>query len=77
MALGWSHKYRELFREFDMVHFVLEHQNMSKQNVCMLAEELLARRDECCTLIRSKLDDVKKRSAKNAELILSLLNNHE
>lgn len=77
MALGWSHKYRELFREFDMVHFVLEYKNMSRQNVCALAEELLARRDECYTLIRSKLDDVKKRSAKNEELILSLLNNHE
>lgn len=42
-----------------MVHFVSEYQNMSKQNVCALAKESLARRDECYTLIRSKLDDVK------------------
>ena len=73
MALGWSHKYRELFREFQSEEYVLEYQDMTQEKVVQLAQKLLCNRDVLYTKINELLPDVKKRSAKNEKLIIKCM----
>lgn len=73
MALGWSHKYRELFAEFGLADFVIEHHEMTSKRVIDMAEKLLEERESVYKLINDKLPDVKNRSAENAALIIRCL----
>lgn len=73
MALGWSHKYRELFREFKMTEYVLEYNNMSTEPVCSMAENLLANRDAAYALVKENLPEVIRRSSQNEDLIVKCL----
>jgi len=75
MALGWSHKYFELFSEFDCEEFVLEYQNMTCDNVPQMAMELLEKREEVFNKISNKRPDVLQRSANNEKLIIECLKN--
>ena len=73
MALGWSHKYRELFKEFGIDEYVLEYSGMDLAVVQSMAEKLFAHRDEVKEKIDENLDDVKQRSAMNEKLVVELL----
>ena len=73
MALGWSHKYREVFQEFNIEEYVLEYRNMNVQSVSAMAEKLYENRDSVRNKIHRNLDDVMQRSAKNEQLIVDLL----
>lgn len=73
MALGWSHKYKEVFQEFGIDDMVLEYQGMNKQNVKELAEKLMADRDSIKERIEIKLKDVIQKSSENEKLVFDLL----
>ena len=73
MALGWSHKYKELFDEFGLADFVIEHHEMTSQRVVNIAGKLLEERESVYKMINDKLPDVKNRSAENAALIIRCL----
>ena len=73
MALGWSHKYREVFQEFNIEEYVLEYQDMNAQNVSTMAEKLYENRESVKDKIHKNLDSVMMRSAKNEQLIADLL----
>lgn len=73
MALGWSHKYREAFQEFNIEEYVLEYQNMNVQSVNAMTEKLYENRDSVRDKIHNNLESVIQRSAKNEQLIVDLL----
>lgn len=73
MALGWSHKYREVFTEFDIQDYVLEYQGMNEGKVVDLAIKLLNNRDNVKEKIVLHLPDIRARSAKNEKLVVDLL----
>lgn len=73
MALGWSHKYKELFREFGIEDYVLEYQEMDKDNAYELSKNLLNERDGVYCKINFALPRVKEEAAKNVKLIIDCL----
>ena len=73
MALGWSHKYKELFGEFQVEEYVLEYKNMALENVLLLAKQLLNNRDELFAKINILLPSVKAQSAENEKLVVKCL----
>lgn len=73
MALGWSHKYRELFAEFDISDYVLEYWSMDKESVLALAIRLYLHRNQLYEKINNVLNDVKMRSAQNEMFIVKCL----
>ncbi len=73
MALGWSHKYRELFGEFGLAEYVLEYTGMNAENVKSMAEKLYTNKDEVREQIDGRLGDVIRRSAQNEQLVIGLL----
>ena len=73
MALGWSHKYKEVFQEFNIEEYVLEYRNMNVQNVSAMTEKLYENRDSVRDKIHKNLGSVMQRSARNEQLIVDLL----
>lgn len=73
MALGWSHKYRELFKEFEIDDYVLEYGNMNRENVCNMTIRLFENRENVSMRIKRNLDRVKNQSAQNELLIVELM----
>lgn len=51
LALGWSHKYRELLRSFGLEDFVVEHDRLDTNSVLSLVERAWERREESRRLI--------------------------
>lgn len=73
MALGWSHKYRELFREFDIDEYVLEYTEMNCEKVKEYVAKIYENRDVVKEKIEEKLSDVIKRSANNEKYVFDFL----
>lgn len=73
MALGWSHKYKEVFQEFSIEEYVLEYRDMNAQNVSAMAKKLYENRELVRDKIHKNIDSVMQRSAKNEQLIVDLL----
>lgn len=53
LALGWSHKYRELLAQFGMEEYVCEHDQLDESVLLGLAERLWRERETC----RSRMHD--------------------
>ena len=74
LAMGWSHKYNELFREFDIEEYVMGYQDMNKQAVSDMVMKLFANCEEVADCIRNKLPHVIQRSRMNEKLIADYVN---
>ena len=73
MALGWSHKYHELFGEFGLEDLVIGYRDMDCDSVADLMEKLLSERDTIKDRINTELPDVIDRSKMNEKLIVEYL----
>ena len=74
MAVGWSHKYKELFDEFGVGEFAKECRERDKFDDSMsdmleTLKRLLARQADVKKAIQRELPDVMERSKRNIELI--------
>ncbi len=72
-ALGWSHKYHELFREFDLEEYVLRYEDMNEKNVTDMICELFDNIEQVKSQINDRLPDVIKRSKMNERLVVDYL----
>lgn len=72
-ALGWSHKYHELFREFDLEEYVLRYEDMNEKNVSDMICKLFDNIKQVKKQINDQLPDVIKRSKMNERLVVDYL----
>jgi colanic acid/amylovoran biosynthesis protein len=59
MAISWSHKYKELFKLFDLEEFVMESNEMDQNIAISLLKKLVDERKEVRAKIESKLPYLK------------------
>lgn len=69
MAISWSHKYRELFRIFDLERFVVEDKGLKLEKATTLFDELWQNRKDISEQISNELPKLKARNAEVFELI--------
>lgn len=60
LAISWSHKYRELFKLFDLERFVVEDEGMDEKKILALYHELRLNRVELSEKIQNQLPILKK-----------------
>ena len=75
IALGWSHKYHELFSEFGMERYVRDYRDFNVVDILAMVEELATNQMRIKEEILAALQDVKERSEKNIDLIVRILDN--
>lgn len=73
VALGWGHKYKEMFELFGMEKFAFEYHDFNSYRIISAVEELIDNRDILRALMLKRLPEVKKMSARNGELVFRLL----
>ncbi len=61
LAISWSHKYRELFRLFDMEKFVVEDSDLGDDQLLELLEELHQNREHWMRIIDNSLPKIKEK----------------
>lgn len=61
MAISWSHKYRELFRLFDMEKFVVEDSELKNDPTINLLNELVRDREKWSAHIEGVLPEIRKK----------------
>lgn len=69
MAMGWSHKYHELFREFSLEKHVIGYEDMDKDKTSDMMMKLLENRDNIKKQIDELLPQIIWRSKQNEKLI--------
>jgi polysaccharide pyruvyl transferase WcaK-like protein len=62
MAISWSHKYRELFRLFELEDFVLESGEMNAKSAIDVLKKLVAERESIKEKIESRLPVLRRKS---------------
>lgn len=72
-ALGWSHKYNDLFDEFGLEEYVLRTHEISDRNATEKIITLFERRDEVKHKIGTALPELISRSKQNEKLIFEYL----
>lgn len=72
-ALGLSHKYHELFREFDLEEYVLRYEDMNEKNLSDMICKLFDNIEQVKKQINDQLPDVIKRSKMNERLVVDYL----
>lgn len=60
LAISWSHKYRELFKLFDLERFVVEDEGMDEKKILSLYHELRLNSAEISEKIQNQLPILKK-----------------
>lgn len=73
IALGWGHKYKEMFELFGMESFVFEYHEFDQQKILEKVQELNDSKDALKQQLLDALPAVKKESHKNVELAIQLL----
>lgn len=58
LALGWSHKYQELLRPFDLEKFVVDHDQLEVEGVITLIEEAWEIKEKTSKRIRAVVPDL-------------------
>ena len=73
LALGWGHKYYEMFELFGMEDYVFEYHEFEEERILKKVRDLVLN----CDLLRKKIEDrlpaVKEASQKNVKLALRLI----
>lgn len=78
LAMGWGHKYKEMFHELDFDEFAFEYHDFKEEILCEKVKDLAFHYEEYKERISKKLPDVKARAAKQIALALELAKNgHE
>lgn len=72
LALGWGHKYYEMFELFGMEEFAFEYHDFDEERIVRKVKELAEQYREIRRLIEEKLPGIKKESSKNVQLALKL-----
>lgn len=72
LALGWGHKYYEMFKLFDMGEFVFEYHDFNEEKILCKVKELACHYKEIRYVIEKKMPEIKKESNKNVRLALKL-----
>lgn len=73
VAIGWAHKYPELFREFGLEHLVLDHDALSEDVLAEMVQSVWETRTEVKHRIDQSLPDVKARSFAVFDTVSTLL----
>ena len=73
VAIGWAHKYPELFREFDLERLVLDHDSLTEDALAETVQEVWEERGALREQIRAALPPIKARSASVFDRVASLL----
>lgn len=69
IAISWSHKYRELFAQFEMEHLVVEHKDMNTKYVLEIFDELQTNKHQIEDKIKKIIPELKKKNAGVFDLI--------
>lgn len=72
LAMGWGHKYKEMFQELDFEEFAFEYHDFKEDILCEKVEDLASNYGKYKEWISERLPDVKARSAKQIALALEL-----
>ncbi len=72
LAMGWGHKYKEMFHELDFDEFAFEYHDFKEEILCKKVGDLARNYEEYHKRIAGRLPDVKERSAKQIALALEL-----
>lgn len=72
LAMGWGHKYKEMFQELNFDAFAFEYHDFKEDILCKKAEDLASNYERYKEQISERLPDVKARSAKQVALALEL-----
>lgn len=75
LALGWGHKYYEMFALFDMEKYVFEYHDFTEEKIIHGVNELAGSYVKIRQEIEEKLSEVKKESRKNVQLAFKLVRN--
>lgn len=73
LALGWGHKYYEMFDLFGMGEFVFEYHDFNEEKILCKVKELAGQYEEIRRSIEEKLPEIKRESSKNVRLALKLV----
>lgn len=72
LAMGWGHKYKEMFHELDFDEFAFEYHDFKADILCKRVGDLAMNYEKYSERISGRLPDVKARAAKQIELALEL-----
>lgn len=73
VALGWGHKYMDLFEIFDMQKFAFEYHNFIPCNILITVNDLIEFKNELRKKINVRLPEIKNRSEMNSQIAFRLL----
>lgn len=71
-AMGWGHKYKEMFHELDFDEFAFEYHDFKEEILCKKVEDLASNYEKYRERIAERLPDVKARAAEQIALALEL-----
>lgn len=73
LALGWGHKYYEMFELFGMEKYVFEYHEFNEETILSKVQELVENYVNLQKQIEFRLSGVKKESEKNVKLAVKLI----
>lgn len=73
MCIGWSHKYAEMMRLFDMEEFAVRYENATEDTALEKLDALWNGRETLRDELAGCLEGVQRRSRQNAELVLAAI----
>ena len=75
IALGWGHKYYEMFELFGMEKYVFEYHEFNEDIILKKVKELTENYVQLRKQIENRLPDIKRESEKNIKLAVKLIQN--
>lgn len=73
LVIGWSHKYREVLEMFELEEWALREDQLNSEQLNALFDQLDARRGEVKAKLDQHLDEVRKLSSRQADLIVQVV----
>jgi polysaccharide pyruvyl transferase WcaK-like protein len=73
ILIGWSHKYREVMRMFDLEDYALSYSDLSKERLIEELDRLITEEESVNERLNSHLPEVQKSSRRNFSIAADLL----
>lgn len=73
VALGWGHKYKEMFELFNLEEYAFEYHSFNCEEVIKKVNKLIDLREDICKQIGNNLPNIKKKSEINGQMVFDYL----
>jgi len=70
LLVGWSHKYKEVLDMFGLEEYAIDYKSLNFENLSERFDEVLKNKNDIRNKIEANIDEVKKSSKKNIEVIV-------